>query len=389
MPTHQVDTTNLPIQVPHQPAAAGSAIWVELRPDLKRSAVIAGDILAALGKRRDVAGIGRNENEDLALSVAWMRAYDVTALVATEAQRLSPLCLRQLVRLAKEAQVPLWLLHRAPRTDAFLHSLDRLLVHPRPLDEVPQPRPRTPITASRPTLNVTLPAAGFHQFRTACQITLAPKAHDRVTLRHASTAVRCHEVLQRDGATTDVIARLAEGILRTAPADDLLVTDIRALQLAAWHNDVYLKSDIPQLLASPERQLTDPVTVDEALVAYRQPHRAVAVTLAMHQVGVHDIVALQLGHAAADGSTITLSQGRKVTMPEHSARALRALLRTRSMPGVADEAPLLNVPERAISQALNDANADLDIRVHGRRAERHIHPGRWLKKLGLTPLPMS
>src|SRR6476661_4103355 len=99
MPIHHVDTTNIPIRVPHQPAAAGSAIWVEIRPDLKRSAVIAGDILAALGKRRDVAGLGRNENEDIALAIAWLRAYDITGLVATEAQRLSPLCLRQLVQL--------------------------------------------------------------------------------------------------------------------------------------------------------------------------------------------------------------------------------------------------------------------------------------------------
>lgn len=388
MPVHHVDTTNTPITPPKGPAAAGSALWIEVRPDLRRSAVVAGDILAALGKRRDVAGIGRNENQDIALAMAWMRAYDITALVATEAQRLSPLVLRQIVMLARETGIPLWLLHRAPRTDTFMHALTRRQAHLRPLDETPQPQTRPEAPAARPTLNARTPEVGFHRFLSACHTTLTPTALDRVTLRHTSTAVRCHEILQRDGATTDVLARLAEGILRPAPQDDLLVTDIRALQLAAWHNDVYLKSDIPQLLASPERQLTDPDTVDRALVAYRQPHRAVAVTLAMHQVGVHDIQALQIEQADPAGTTIALPNGTTLELPEHAARALSALVQLRSAKVALPTAPLLNVAERAISQALNDASTDLNIRVHGRRAERHVHPGRWLKKLGLTPHPL-
>lgn len=388
MPTHHVDVTNVPIGIPTGRAAAGSAIWIEIRPDLKRSAVIAGDILAALGKRRDVAGIGRNENQDVALAVAWMRAYEITALVATEAQRLSPLVLRQLIALAHAADTPLWLLHRAPRTDNFMHALERRRAHPRPLDEVPPFRASGDTAGTRPTLNVRLPGVGFHQFLTACHATLPAQGHDRVALRHASTSTRCYEVLLRDGSTPDVIARLAEGILREAPQDDLLLTDIRALQLAAWHTDVYLKTDVALLLASPERQLTDPETVDQALTAYRQPHRAIAVTLAMHQVGVHDIHALQIRHANPNGTTLTLPSGREVALPQHTVHALRSLLHIRSSQAGSAES-LLNVPERAISQALNDANTDLGIRVHGRRAERHVHPARWLRKLGLTPLPLT
>ena len=69
--------------------------------------MIADDILTGLGKRRDVAGVGRNAHADIALTITWLRAYDVTALVATEAQRLSPLVLKALVALARRATVPL------------------------------------------------------------------------------------------------------------------------------------------------------------------------------------------------------------------------------------------------------------------------------------------
>lgn len=44
---------------------------------------------------------------------------------------------------------------------------------------------------------------------------------------------------------------------------------------------------------------------------------------------------------------------------------------------------LIEAPDRAISSALNDARTALKIHVHGRRAERHVHPRRWLNKLGL------
>ncbi|KRF29460.1 hypothetical protein [Phycicoccus sp. Soil802] len=385
MPVNHVETTEIPLTLPTGIACTASPVWIEVRPDLKRSAALAGDILTALGKRRDVAGKGRNENEDIALAIAWMQAYAITALVATEAQRLNPLVLRQLTTIAKSANVPLWLLHRAPRSDSFVRALERRHAHPRHLDEVPPPRTWHPTVGARPTLAVSLPKVGFHQFLTACHATLPPKALDRVLLRHASTANHCHEVMQRDGAEVDVIARLAEGILRPAPQDDLLITDIRALQLAAWHRDVYLKTDVTQLVASPERQLIDAHSVDQALVAYRQPQRAIAVTLTMHQVGVRTISGLRLHDAQADGTSITLPDGRPLELPEHSAAALRALVTLRTNNAGGGATPLLNSPERAVSQMLNDANTDLNVRVHGRRAERHVHPNCWLRKLGLTP----
>jgi hypothetical protein len=350
-----------------------------VRPDLKRSAAIAGDLLAALGKRRDVAGRGRNENADIDLAVAWMRAYDATAIVLTEAQHLTPLLLRQVVSLAARTGVPLWLLHRAPRTDLFFSALTRHQAHEMKLRDVPKAVVRLTPAPVRETFGIDLPAAPFHQFLTTCRAALTASSHRQLITRHTTTARACGEVLDRDGTDIDVVARLVERLLNPAPCDDVLVTDIRALQLACWHRDLYLKTDIAALLASPERQLTDPVTVDHALTAYRQPHRAISVALANRQVGVTDTRAIRVRDAHA--THITTRSGDRIELLEHTARALHAQLLLRN---AAADAPLLDLSDRAISLALNEANEDLGIRVHGRRAERHVHPRRWLTSLGLT-----
>lgn len=384
MAVHHVDVTGTPVRLPAGPAAPGGPVWVEIRPDLRRGATIASDLLAALGKRRDVAGVGRNAHHDEQLALAWLHAYDITALVATEAQRLSPLLLSHLDRLAEQARLPLWLLHRPPRSDTFVHGLQRRGAHPMRLAEVPTPQVRRDQPGRRPTLGVTLPPAPFHRFLTTCQAHLSSTDFQTVADRHAHTARHAYDTLTGDGTGIATVARLVEELLRPAPLDDLLTVDLRALQLACWHHDRYLKTDLTQLLASPERPDTDPTSVDQALVAYRQPHRPLAVALAAHQIGVTHIASLRIRDADTVTGTVALPDGRCIRLLEHSARALGAQLWLRTVQGADPDDPLLDVPERAISLALNDAHRDLRIRVHGRRAERHVHPRRWLAALGLT-----
>jgi hypothetical protein len=122
---HSVDATGTGVPVPLTFGCFTGALWVEVRPDLRRVHVLAGDILAALGKRRDVAGKGRNQQEDLTHAGAWLRAYDIEHLVVTEAQRLHPTILTGLTRLAADAGAALWLVHRPPRDDAFVRALTR------------------------------------------------------------------------------------------------------------------------------------------------------------------------------------------------------------------------------------------------------------------------
>lgn len=394
MPTHHVNTMGHRITVPHGAAAPGSPLWIEIRPDLKRFAVIAGDLLAALGKRRDVAGIGRNEHEDIALAGAWMHAYDTTAIVVTEAQRLSPRLLTHLVKFAKAQQLPLWLLHHPPHTDTYLRHLDRRTAHPRHLDEVPRAiEAPSNKDEERPTLHLDLPAASFHHFLDACrqQLTDAQYAtlHERHTRTraHAEVALRSVEPVTATGRLAEagtVLANLVERALVDAPDDDLFITDIRAIQAAAWDHDLYLKSNMPALLASPERVTHTPAAVDEQLTAYRQPARILSIALASRQVCVAAVT--QIRYCDTNPTTGTADvEGRTLQLGPHTTRALRAQHRLHA--GVVDASPddrLIATPDRAVSSALNDARIDLNVHVHGRRAERHVHPRRWLNKLGLT-----
>jgi hypothetical protein len=72
MPVHHVDLTTTRVTAPSDSSAPGSPVWVEVRSGLRRIHVLAGDILAALGKRRDLAGKGRNESEDVHHAIAWL-----------------------------------------------------------------------------------------------------------------------------------------------------------------------------------------------------------------------------------------------------------------------------------------------------------------------------
>lgn len=383
MPTHHVDVTRRRTPLPVGLPAAGSALWFEIRPNLKRSAVIAGDILAALGKRRDVAGKGRNENEDVALVLAWLQAYDITALVAIEAQNLTRLTLRNLVTLAKTAGLPLWLLHRPPRSDDLDRLLQRVHAHPMRYGDVPQPRTREPVIGSRASLGIELTTPPpFDRFRSMLRETLPSDEYARLAAAYDDTFTHCDDILDRDGTSVEVVAALVENVMAPAPVDDALIVGIRALQLAAWHHDLYIKTELVTLLASSERHLVDPVSIDEALVAYRQPHRAIVVALAAQQVGVIPTLGITLGDVH-DG-VIRLPGDRILRTHEHAGRACRAQAELRRREGASGTDPLFQLTDRAVSSALNQAALDFGIAVHGRRAERHVHPRRWLARLGLT-----
>lgn len=387
MPTYHVDVTGRSIQLPPAPPAAATPLWFEIRPNLKRSAVLSSDILAALGKRRDVAGKGRNENQDVALALAWLHAYEITAIVALESQRLTGPSLRHLVVLAKTAGLPLWLLHRRPSSDDFELLLKRVNAHPMRPGDIPTPVADTAQDGHRPTLGVPLADAGFGQFRDAQRRTLTPSQNGRVERWIQTVLDDAEEYLSKEGPTVEAVADLVEQSLIPAPMDDQLTADLRAIQIAAWHHDLYLKVDVSALLNSAERPTLDPVTADRLLTAYREPHRALAVGLTSHQVGVAAMRQITLRDVTADGDI--LLGGRAIRLEEHTRRAALAQRKLRVMNGASDDDVLLRVTERALSSALNKAALDFGIRVHGRRAERHLHPGRWLARLGIATHSLS
>lgn len=380
MAVHTVDVTGVKLPAPPLVVAPESPVWIRVRPDIRRSATLATDILCALGKRLDVSGKGRNENADIELATAWIKAYGCNHLVLTDSQNLHHLMIAKVVRWTRDASIDLWLLHRAPRTDAFCDALARQSPHELPLANVPRATPRPPAGQGRPTLGVDIPMAPLHEWRRVCTETLTPTGRVKVQRRHDATYTRAMDQLDLHGPTVESVARIVETILAPAPHDDVLVTDIRALQLACWQHGHYLRSDLPILLASEQRPTDDPRAVDALMTAYKEPYRALTVALTSQQVGQHHQRQLRRS-AVTDDLDIRLPDGRLVSLLPHARRALTA--RLAQLDERTDTALLPN-QDRVLSNALIQARDELGVIVHGRRAERSVQPHNWLRRLGLT-----
>ncbi|MGK5111668.1 hypothetical protein [Geodermatophilus sp. CPCC 205506] len=376
-----VDVTGAPVTIPAHPPLVTGALWVEARPDLDRLHVLAGDLLGALGKRRDIAGKGRNQQDDVRHAIAWATAHDIDHLVVTEAQRLHPLILTGLVRLAGEVGARLWLLHRPPRSDAFIRALSRRRATTAELADVPHPV-AVPIAHPAPAVDLpAVPADEFLTFRAACTQTLPADDAARVDAHLRAAARTCDEALRDHGASRHTVADLLHRILNAAPADAQLTIEVRALQTAAWHHDLYVKADMARLLHSEERPRIPAVDADAGLAAYRQPHRAITVALTRTGWGLEDVLAVRVGDA---GTTLTTTDGA-VQIGPHTARAIRTQRHLRLAEGAGPDQQLLPHTPKALTKALTEAASDLGIHVAGRRAERtRDHTEGALRALGVT-----
>jgi hypothetical protein len=378
-----VDITARRIELPAGQLADGSPVWVEARPNLRRSYALAGDILTALGKRRDLAGKGRNQHEDITLATIWLRAHRARDLVITDAQRLHPKILGTFCRLAVDAEVHLWLLHRPPTSDAFLHALDRRTDATTGLADVPLPLivATTPVAVSP---YPPVPRHDFHLFRAVCDSDLPGDDRTRVLTDLDDAAARAYQHLAEHGADAAAVADLVDEILTDAPDDNRLITEIRALQLAAWHHDLFVAVDLDTLLNSEERPTLSLGDVDDALAVYRQPHRILACALTRRGHPIDDITELRLGDVQDDGRLCTVG-GRHAELPASIARAAYAALLLRQHVGADDTDSLIPYSAQTLAATLTDATNDIGIHVKGRRAER-TRPKRtaYLRRLGIT-----
>jgi hypothetical protein len=380
---YNVDVHELPLPVIDNDPSQRNPLWVEVRPGLRRIHTLAGDVLAALGKRDDVSGVGRNEHEDVGHAIAWMVAHDVTALVLRPADRLHPVIVANVVQHLDRARIPLWLLHQPPRSDSFIRKIERLTTA-RALEEVPLPQP-APATGHRTTADAVdpaLPDADFLFFMDACRRTLVPADAEAVEQQLSRSVAQANDTLRRRGATPAAVAELVQHILNPAPRDGALITQVRGLQIAAWHHDLYIQVDLQRLLNSEERPRLAAASAEERLTVYRQPYRAITPILTLAGLGVEDISSLPIRAACPTGSSIRTTNG-SIALGTATARAVRA---QRHLRRNADPAqPLLPHSPKALAKALTDAAVDVGVHVHGRRAERtRDHSRSNLRALGIT-----
>ena len=363
--------------------ADGDPVWVSVRPNLRRIHVLAGDILEALGKTRDVSGKGRNESEDVqpCRSLAGSSPHDGARTRRCPAP--SPRILHSVTKLAATANVDLWLLHRPPMTDIVHRAIRRRSTTTATFEEVPQTiqSSAAPITATSDWPDV--PNHDFHLFAAAVNATLQPPEAGTVlaALRTGIIDAEARIVSSVD-PQAGVIATLTQ-LIRTVPVRAELVTGVRAIQTAAWNHDLHVSVDLTQFLNSEERPRVSPNDAAQALLAYRQPYRSIAWILSHHGVGVEEASCLPSSATDATGSTIATTIGT-IAVPRLLTTAVRAQRALRSSEGAQRDEPLLPYTAKTLGYALTDAAKDLGLPTHGRLAERQsIAPLAWLKKLGI------
>lgn len=316
-----VDVSAYCVDLPAGPVAHGSPVWVEARPNLRRAYVLAGDIHAALGKRHDLTGRGRNEHHEIALASTWLRAHGCPDLIITDAQRLHSKILGTLTQLAIDAGVDLWLLHRTPTSDAFLRALERRSDVTKNLHDMPQPvlAPVFVETTAAPFPQV--PRHDIHLFRAVCQERLPAEDLLEVLELLDSVADHAFERMSLHGTDAATVARLLEEILDEAPGDDRLITAVRGLQLTAWHHDAFVRVDLDMLLHTEDRPRQSASVVDRVLSMYRQPHRVLTCALTRRGHPLDDIAAIELCDVTDGGRQIMVA-GHQVHVREPGARRM-------------------------------------------------------------------
>jgi hypothetical protein len=188
--------------------------------------------------------------------------------------------LTTLIELTNTAEVTLWLLHRPPRSDAFVRSLGRRGAAPAALHEVPPPQAAQPDQLHVAEPLPTVPPNDFVTFRSACLERLPDDdAAARVDAHFQAALERGFRVLRDAAAAPDTVADLVHVLVNAAPADPELIVGLRAIQVAAWHHDLFVQIDLPRVLNSEERPRMTSVEMDRVVIAYRQPYRPITIAL--------------------------------------------------------------------------------------------------------------
>lgn len=363
-------------------------------PDLRRGYELGWELLAALGCRDDVAGSGRNHDQNWDLVTAWIVAHDVENLVILDAQWLNSELVADLAGLAALCDLTLWLVAHVPLSDRYTDALEPWPVHdgnPRDLaDALPAPGEHTePISERFPQV----PRDNWTTWLAATRRHLEPAEAATVEARYreAFTAARTH-LDDSDAVSEDrVLGHVREALAACCDAEEML-TVVRAIQAAAFTAGWLLHADLARVLTTADTAaraaVTNPANFT-ALAAYREPYRPVACALAALDLSTTEMEALTLDDATPTGDAITV--GGKVTpMPAGTSTYLRAQLALRHLEGAAADDPLLGGPsgayrDRTLVNAVRAAINDVGVPFISQTLSRAtIDNRRWTHRWGIS-----
>jgi hypothetical protein len=380
-PIININTSGHALPIIDGEPAQRAPVWVFVRPDLRRGAAVAADILTAMGKQLTWHGKGRNENDDLQLALAWMHAHESSDLVIANAQHAPAHTLNALRELAANAGVPLWLLHRSPIDDAKLDKINRMSTRSGSLCDVPPhlPAASLPIAVARMAVNV--PDADFPTFYS--ELLEGGENMGPAAQIYLQQLVTTDLLLQTSPNPITTLGASVTSLLLDAPIESEITCRIRAMQVTAWRHDIFLDADLPTCFASEDRPTIRGPDLDTTLLRYRQPQRAIAIALTLRNIDLIRIASLTVGDIDQHGLPTRMPD---VISPEDPIfRAFRAQKHLRIFQGATAGDPLLCQDLKSLARYVLDAQQDLGVNVAGRLVERSTKSSTaWLKSLGIT-----
>lgn len=358
------------------------AVAITVRPDIRRAGWLGVDLLAALGVRRDVSGVGRNADADWALVPAWFRAWPVRELAVLRSDLLRPGLLEPLLLLAAQLDLTMWLVDGGGIDDAHARfreawvgsraSADTFRAHWRAV------RPKAHARAREEDSPFpVVPDADFPLFRAAARHGLDPDDFARVDALFLSCLEDALGWARSASPTVGGCKDRLGGLLRPMGSLARMTVAVRAHQVALFREGWLLRVDVPGLLASTDladRDTGPRAGAWRALRAYREPWRGTVCALAAAGLSIDAICGLTVADAAPDGSSVTVD-GPVVPLEPEAALFLRAQRELRLDELANDGDQLIGWEEgdrgwRAVVTALNAAARELDATFVGRHVTR-------------------
>lgn len=371
---------------------------ITVRPDTRRPAWLARDLLAAVGIRHSRSGQTRRDADDRQLVPVWLHAHQVRDVIVVGVESLPAPLLPELIELATLADTTLWLVADHLLPGAITDVLADWPIHPCPptafRDRWLADTPDTPDQHAAPRapddeLPELLPAADFTLFRATARRQLPDAAFDAVDARWQAALDAALDALTE---RTDPAQVLRDAVGRCQSAAAVTITT-RAVQAAAWRHGHHLRVDLDALLAhddhAPVAAADDPATWEQ-LHTYRQPVRQAGCALTL--LGVAPTQQLDLTLDDLDLKRPALHvDGRWRPLPERACPTLHALRASRLAAGAQGTDPLMArmdgqpVSARTLADAVNAVRQETGLRLTVGQVERDFLPTtRWARRRHVT-----
>ena len=377
-------------------------IVMRVRADTRRATWLGADLLVALGRRRDVSGVGRDAVDDRALAQIWLAASGAEDLIVTDLAPLPADVLAELLLLACGAGVRLWLVADGALDQLHLDVLADWPVTPVPradfdrywtLGEVEPASERQPEPVDDPWPS-EVPDVDWPVYRAETRRQLSATHFDVVDTVYvdAFTATR-QWVRHRDTLDEQQVATYLRKQLSTLTCTSQMTTVVRAVQAACFLDDWLIQVDLLRLLAAGDtsiRAAAEDPTTWRRLRAYPEPHRAVICALTAAGLDAGSQIRLTVGDVAADGTHVR-SDGRSVPIHPDAAAFLRALLDLRRLHGATDDNVLLAtaggaaLSAKQLATVLTAAARELGVAlVNGQVLRSDNDAPSWLRRRGIS-----